>query len=646
MTNVWLAGTVAAGLGVLWLWLPGLLAGYAVGLRGLALGAISPALSFAGLGCGALVASMAGVRWGVWAGLGATLLTALIAQVAGYFFPLIRSPRALPVWSRPSWMAVGGVAAAAALGLFGSALVGMGNPGAILQRWDMATHANLVRLIRETGNASPFHMDLSHFPEVGNAYYPAGLHAVVALLPEGIDLFVAWNMVVLVAECAIWTVGVVYLSRVLFPGSPKLAMAAAAGSFVFQSTPLALVLQAPNAVGVAMLPALVGWSVQVARLIKLRAGGVVGRSLVLAVGLLGISLAHPIALFSYAVLAAPIASYIVVTLTIRGWHRAWRWATVACLAALTGLTVLAGVGVISEPRVRAVLDFTPWERGVHPLVALGGGITDATSLFQRIPNLAALILVAVGIAVVLRRRSHRWLVISYGLLLLLYACAAISPPGLRFVTGLWYGDRGRIGVLITVAAIPLASLGARRLWRLIRQPAAGRRWLKPAAAVAAAAAFAGGLAVVAIRPSIYAAQGFALASTDQRPRFFGPEELAMTRRISQSLPEEGLILGDPFNGSVMAYAVAGREVVFGTLSGPWTKDRRYLIDHFPELGQDPAVCDVLDRLDARFYYADPQIYYDTRDFASMTSGLDLDDRFELIDSGGSASLWRITACNG
>jgi hypothetical protein len=406
-----------------------------------------------------------------------------------------------------------------------------------------------------------------------------------------------------------------------------------------------MLIQIPNAVGIALLPALLGWSVQVARLIKLRSGGVVGRTLVLAVGLLGVSLIHPIALFSYVVLAAPIACYIVVTLVIRGWRRGWRLATAACVTVLIGLTVLAGLGVLSEPRVRSVLDFTPWEKALNPLVAIGGGLTDATSVFHRGPDLAALVFVVAGIVEVLRRRSHRWLVGSYVLLFALYAAAATGLPWLRFATGLWYGDRGRIGALITIVAIPLAAVGLRRVWRIVRPTASTSGLVRAAVAAVAMVGLAGAAVVVTLRPSIYANQGFALASTPDRPRFFGSSELAMLHRLDTAAPGDGLILGDPFNGSVMAYAVAGREVVFGTLAGPWTEDRRYLMEHFTQLGKDPGVCEALKRLHAEYYYADPQTYYNTRDFASMTAGLVIDDRFEFVDRGGTASLWRITACD-
>ncbi|MDR0626107.1 MAG: hypothetical protein LBG11_02410, partial [Bifidobacteriaceae bacterium] len=64
MTNTWLAGALALVLAVIWLWGPGLAVGFATGLRGLALGALAPALSCAALGCGALVASAVGWPWG------------------------------------------------------------------------------------------------------------------------------------------------------------------------------------------------------------------------------------------------------------------------------------------------------------------------------------------------------------------------------------------------------------------------------------------------------------------------------------------------------------------------------------------------------------------------------------------------------
>ncbi|MDR1825407.1 MAG: hypothetical protein LBR27_08810 [Bifidobacteriaceae bacterium] len=628
---------------------PGLVVGFAAQVRGLALAALAPALSMAALGLGALLAPLVGLRWSWWVVLGATGLAAVIAALVGHFFPLIAAPRKLPRWSRRQWAWVAGAGLGATVLAAGSELVGMGGRlGAILQRHDMVLHGNLVRLIRQTGDASPFHMDVNHFPSVGRAYYPAGVHALAALVPSGGDVYLALNAVTLVAETSLWTLGLIYLSRVVFPARASFAALAAVLSAVFQSTPSALLLQVPNGVGVALLPALLGWSVQVARLVKLRVGGVVGRAIVLAVGLVGVGLTHPIALFSYLALAAPVALYIVATLTVRGWRRGWRVATLACDLTLVGLGAIAAWAVLAVPEVRAVLDFEPWERGLNGLVALGGGLMDATSLFQIGPNPLVFFALVAGVVVTWRRRSHRWLVGSLVILDLIYAAAATGFGALSFVTGFWYGDRARLGLLVTIVAVPLACVGLD--WaRGVLWPKAGQggRALRRGVAALAVVSLAGTGVLVGLRPHRFATQGFEVVSDAARPRFFDAAELAMVRRLPDRLEPGKLVLGDPNNGSAMVYALTGQEVVFGHLTGPWNQDRRYLLEHFPEVLTDPEVCAIVDKLNVGYLYTDPVTYFDAQDYASLTAGFDpAAAGFELVDEGGGAQVWRITTCGG
>jgi hypothetical protein len=316
---------------------------------------------------------------------------------------------------------------------------------------------------------------------------------------------------------------------------------------------------------------------------------------------------------------------------------------------------LAAVAGLSIPEVRAVTNFTPWESGVNALAAIAGGLMDATSLFHQIPNLLAFAAVIAGVAVTVRRRSHRWLVASLILLDLLYVAAASNVSALSFVTGLWYGDRGRIGALITIIAIPLACVGldwartvlfpSRSLPTDDADPAARRpRWVRPVVAAVSVIARVGGAAVAVRRPGRDAPQGFDVVATPDRPRFVNADELAMMRRLPSELDGKGLVLGDPFTGSVLLYAVTGRGLAFGSLTGTWDKDRKYLLKHFPELDTNPKVCQALDRLGIDYLYTDPVLYYDTDDYASLTKGMDLTKGLTLIDQGGGAAVYKITAC--
>ncbi|MDR1428552.1 MAG: hypothetical protein LBJ08_12500 [Bifidobacteriaceae bacterium] len=635
---------LVAALSLAWLIGPGLAVGRAAGLRGLGLVALAPALTFAALGLGGLVAPAVGLRWSVGTALAATALAAGIGFAFGRVFRL-DAPRALPRWTARQWGEVGVAVGLAIGGGYGAALAGMGSVGAILQRHDSVFHGNLVRFVLDTGNASPLHAGLLNHPGAEASYYPTALHALVALLPVGGSVWPAFNLTVLAGTTVPWTVGLVYLSRVLFPSRPGFAVVAAVAAVVYQSAPAGLIGLVPNAVALALLPGILAWSVQLARVVSVRSPGRIHRVGMLAVVLGGASLVHPSALISYLVVALPVAGYIALTLAARGWRSGHRVLVGGVAGIAVSAIAVSAWAVLGLREVQAVVNYAGWERSYHPLVGMAGGLTDMTSPFQFAPNLVALFGVAAGIAVTLRARRHRWLVASFALAVVLYVAAASNLAAFRAVTALWYADRARLGVLITVISIPLATIGldwARQV--VVADRGRRSRWIRAGVAAVGAVALVGAIVVAAMRPARLAAQGYVLRSDPQWPRFFDADELALIERLPSELEPGWRILGDPANGSAFAYSVAGIEVVFAHLTGVWDADRRYVREHLADLGADPELCQALGRLRVRYMYLDPVSYRDQREYVDMTAGLDVPGTTVPIDSGGGAEVREIVAC--
>ncbi|MDR2348745.1 MAG: hypothetical protein LBD90_09100 [Bifidobacteriaceae bacterium] len=636
---------LAAASAAFWLFAPGLVVGRAVGMRGLSLAALAPALSLAALGAGSALAPLAGLDWGYLTALASTGLGALIAFGVGRVAP-IRAPRVLPRWPRRTWLALLGAGSLAAGLVFGLTLAGMGGAGGIAQSGDLVFHGNLVRFILETGDASPWQAGTLNAPGAAAAYYPSATHAIAALAPAPAQVWPALNMVWLVAGSAVWLLGLVYLARVLFPSRPRFAIAAAALGLLYQGQPSSLVFLLANAVGVALLPALLGWSVQLARVVHLATAGRVARSLVLLVALAGGAFAHPAAVFSYAAVASPIALYILVTAARRAWSRGYRVATVVALALLAGLLAAAVVALYAVPEVRSVVAFGGWIGSSNVFVATALALVDATTLFQVGPNLLVLAGLAAGAGWALARRRRRWLILSFGLVLVLYVGAVAKIKLLEPLTGLFYSDRTRLGPLLAVAGIPLILWGldwVQGVWRAAPRRRRARRWIASVTAIGLVSA----LALTAARPFRMHAVYFDLrpGAIPAERRFFDADELAMIQRLPEELPPGAVVLGDPTNGSAFLYSVSGIPVVFPHVTGSWDAPRRYLSEHFGELGRDSGVCAALAELGVEYVYLDPVTYWDSDRFAEMTTGLEAEGNLELIDSGGSAGLYRITACD-
>jgi hypothetical protein len=624
------------------LYAPGLAICASVRLRGLAPWALAPALSLAACGAGTVVARPLGLPWGWPVALASTALACVIAWPVGRLFP-IAAPRALPRWSGRQWAGVGAAAAAATAWSLGALLLGQGGVGRPMQRRDRLFHGDLVRWIVETGDASPLDGGLLDHPGGGATYYPSAVHALAALLAPGTGVAAALNAMFDIGTTVVWVVGCVYLARVLFPRRPALAVAAAGLAGLFQSTPSALTDLVPSAVGVAVLPALVGWSVQLARVVTIRTPGKVTRAAVLAVGVAGASLAHPQTLFSYLVVALPIAAYVVRMAVTRAWRAGRRVAAVVVCVAVAGGVAVAGVAVLALPSVRLVAAFEGWEAAQPLPLALASGLFDWTTSFDPGPGVALGLAALAGAVIVLRRRRRRWLLVSYALALVLYVNAA---AGLGPLTGLWYGDRQRLGVLVTVASIPLAAIGITSAWRIVRR---GGRWRRAGRVAVAAVLVAGTVStgfLAGLRPARVAEFGFALASTPQRPRFFDAAEWAMINRLGGELEPGAAVLGNPANGSAYVYATAGVPVVLPTVAGTWGADRWLLIEHLGEWETNPRVCEVMGELNVRYLYSDAQTYYNITDYAHLQQAIESLDPATLreVDHGGTATVYEFTGC--
>ena len=126
-------------------------------------------------------------------------------------------------------------------------------------------------------------------------------------------------------------------------------------------------------------------------------------------------------------------------------------------------------------------------------------------------------------------------------------------------------------------------------------------------------------------------------------------ELAMLRRMSTTLPADAVVLGDPIAGAAYTEVIGQRTAVFPQLSmaNEDAASQRVLAYHFNEIGTNPEVCEVVRKLKITYFYQDEDGWYYQTLRSRRAPGLynvDTSTGFELVDRGGTAKLYRITAC--
>lgn len=649
---------LAAGL----LFLPGAAVAWAARLRGLALFAAAPALTVSAVGVSAVAASAVGIRWSVWPCL---VTAALMAAAAAVTAGRLNAGKEPGTDGPPGWQyraAVTAAAALAALLIGGRMLAAIGVPEAFSQTFDNVFHLNAIQYILDTGSGS----SLTIGTMTGGGFYPAAWHDLVALLVglNAAGIPEAVNITNLCIGALVWPAGCLYLARVIF--GPRTAPLLAAGilSAAFGAYPLLMIdfgVLYPNFLALSLLPVALALAVQAFRVAPARAGNLPAAWLLLLAVLPGLSLAHTSGTMTLLPLLAP-AAIIAWWRWDRnpGVHRRWwrhRGARILLLAA--AVAVAAALWVHVRPPEAAAT----WPPVSSPGRAVWEILTS--SGINRPESWAVMLLSLTGLAVIVLRRQQLWLAGAYvagaGLF---FAAVAMRPGRIRtFLTGVWYNDPQRLAAILPVVILPVALTGAVYLWdylypallrfrdrRLQQQDNRMTAGLVSALPAAAAVVAAVALVVATQQANVEAAQKSAAAKYRTGPEspLVSADELAVLERLGTKVPEGALIIGNPWTGSSLAYAIADRRTVQLHILGAVPEDALVVYGRLKDAAADPLVCPAVRRLGADFVLDFGQREVNNGEGRSVSfEGLDgLVQRgvAEPVDAQGSAKLYRITAC--
>jgi len=703
----WLTQALPAGLVVLaLLWLPGLGALRAVGLRGLLLWSGAPAVSLAGYAVATQLVARLGLAWRPVSGIGATLVVLVVLALVGRL--VLGRTGAARVVAAQEPFAVGGLrgegrAAALALGLVlaGGALLvlvptllGMHSAQNPLQQWDGVFHLDGIRLIQDTGDATG--LDGLYGSDV-HVFYPATWHALMALVPgthgllPWVSIPAATSAWTLVCSSIVWPLVVAGWCWVVLPGRRMLLVVAVALLGAFPMFPTVLwSIQAvwPNGTSILVLPGAAALWLLVLRVLDARgssaaaqgprdgAGGaraVTGLTGVALVATLGLAAAHPTGAVALIVLVGPLAAWRVW----RAASRRWRAGRRAGVVVMTGaVLVLGAVAVARASQTASWASVTGYERPfMRPY-----SVTVLRLLLDFVitawpANLVVSAAVLVGVVVAWRQRL-RWVVVAWALTLALAALAAGWENPLRAVTGIWYKQAMRIEAFYPVTAVLLAALGATtiaawvarrvrgsdRTGALLRGLGAERAlgWRLPGGAGGARTPV-GALAWLLL-VSLVVSLGY---QAPARERFFAQsyqparlkwgtmataDELDLLRRLPAVLGPGAVVIGSPYSGLPLGYGLSGLRSVYLQLgAGSADPARAYLRSRFRDIHSDPQVCAYLQDLGVTHFYDDRATpgadhAWDGKD-APGFDDVDVSTGFVPVAGTGPVTVYRITACD-
>jgi len=655
------------------LFAPGLAAGAALGLRRLTLLAIAPAFTITIIALAATANQVVDFRWGFGALAVATALVSAI--VLG--LRLLWQRR----WPRPVARPIGrsAVLATAAGLLFAFAVIAVRfaamfqAPSRVSQTFDNIYHLNAVRWILDTGIVSPLKIGgLSYQFDGRTSFYPDMWHALVSLAVQasGAPIPVAVNVTNIAIGAMLWPLACVFLVRQVAGPRPVALVSAGVLSASFAAFPYLMVdfgVLYPNLLSIGLLPAALAAVVIVARVgvappLAAPAGWVA-----LAGTLPGLALAHPTTLMALVVFSLPVGVQVLAR-HLRG-LRARRAPTADYVRRLA----VAGAGFGGA--AIALLVVRPpgaafWPPRESLLTALHGVVAGAVVGRPAAYVIGALLVL--GLITVIRRRAPLWLAGSYALGAALYVIVASFPQGsLRTgFTGIWYNDSFRVAALLPVVVLPLAAIGAAWLADAIssaihRRPnapeggpdgadGAGTVATRPTTSARLAVTGLPALSIVVVL-ALSAQSGPALAFAmdtgrlayrfDAESPLLSPDELVLLGRLDSEVPEDATVVGSPWTGTSLVYALSDRRALIPHVYGERDTDTLRLMRSLRDAEPGTPACEAVADLDARYVldFGDREIHGGD----SVIAGLeDLGESaaVELVDSEGDARLYRVTAC--
>ena len=180
--------------------------------------------------------------------------------------------------------------------------------------------------------------------------------------------------------------------------------------------------------------------------------------LALFVGIVGLALMQPNAVFTAAVFLAP---YCVVLAYRAGGRLPGKTLSVHAKKILAGM--LCGFAIVAiwlllykTPFLQSTVSFS-WPSFASVRQAVVNAVLLA---YVKQAQVALAVLVCCGIVYTLRNRKYLWMSVSFAIASLFYVVNASTDSLAKAVlTGFWYADPYRIAAMAAICAVPLAGLG-------------------------------------------------------------------------------------------------------------------------------------------------------------------------------------------
>lgn len=346
-------------------------------------------------------------------------------------------------------------------------------PEELVQAYDLTYHVNLIRNFFDAKVFRPFggsfylseaDQGLRPFPG-GGGFYPSAWHALCAMVMQlgGVQAPTAINASIYACIAVVLSLGTAALHAIIFEGESFIIRLGAIMTFAFVFFPWTLYLFGPlypNQFGFTLVPATLAMLAVCAHpeLDARKRAVAVG---VLLLGVIALAYAHPNCVFTLGLLGAPLLAQRIWEFAL---ERSGGKRSTAALAsgAFTVLCCLIWYGLYRAPMLEDLVShaWPTFASYIQELVNILALSFDYGVNFELAAQMILGPLVIFGFVRAIHSERWRWLAISYALACLVcFAGAAMYGEIKQILAGFWYTDAFRLGSIVCLAGVPLASLG-------------------------------------------------------------------------------------------------------------------------------------------------------------------------------------------
>ncbi|MBC9944637.1 hypothetical protein ICL81_08970 [Leucobacter sp. cx-328] len=643
----------------------GLPIAFALRARGFSVLLISIPAAFAVLALSSFIAPFLGIFWTVLPAIGLTVVLTVVLFALRPFMAIQRkgssahSSGAKRFWIPTVAAAIGGLTITA------SVVLAIKSPDAISQTYDVNFHLNAVQKILDEGSAAPYDMDLS--APGAKVFYPTLWHGLVALIVQlsSVSIPLATNAALFATIAIIWTVGMVGFGRAIAGPSARVSFISGVLSVAIPSFPLSLTgygILYPNLLAFALIPYFLIAFMQLFGIAKARRSDMnsMGSALLLLFGSFGaVVLAHPNGMHAILVWLIGPSLYLLIR-AIRGANVPQRTGELGAALLSKGprisLAALGCLGLFALIIVAWYVGRTsdaPWGGDKGPKGALLDAIGMSPHLEGHVWPVSLLMLV--GFVVVIRLTRMRWLFVPGVLFLALYIISDGFPPSewRTFFLTPWYNTPWRLSALVWMGVFPFIVLGASLGWSALRGGLV--RWARLVQRPKFARIGGSALAVLFLLAATQGAGAHAgIQYVSSKYEKSGPnavlldvDERAVLERLSETLPENAVIIDNPWNGGALAYAISGIPVLTPHTGGNYDPRIAELTSEL-KYGT-PRSCELVEQLGARYIldFGTKYVFPGTKRAEPFLGITDVgeSDMFTEIDREGDAVVYEVTGCD-